>query len=178
MTLGERLKKIRGGLGQSHFAKKIGVSQSSLSLYEIGSRVPDATTLGVICNNFRISPEWLLMGTGPMYRDEQVGKTGDTSPVFPPVENPQYVENTRPRENKTGDMSAVLGVQRELTEALKQGMEFQKQVMTLTQENADLRVQAERHLARIRDLERENEELRKMEKRAADIHDKARWDIA
>lgn len=50
--------------------------------------------------------------------------------------------------------------------------------MAATQENADLRVQAERHLSRIRELERENEELRKMEKRAADIHDKARWDIA
>lgn len=45
---------------------------------------------------------------------------------------------------------------------------------TLIRENADLRVQAERQLSRIRDLERENEDLRKMEKQAADIHDKAR----
>lgn len=85
-----------------------------------------------------------------MYRTEQTGETADTS--------------------------AVLGVQRELTEALRQGMEFQKQVMTLTQENADLRIQLERRDSRIRELERENEELRKMEKRATDNHDKARWD--
>lgn len=169
MTLGERLKKIRGGLGQSHFAKKIGVSQSSLSLYEIGSRVPDATTLGVICNDFRISPEWLLMGTGPMYRDEQVGKTGDTSPVSPPVENPQYVENTRPRENKTGDMSPVLGLQNELMKSLQKSMEFQERLMTTTQENADLRVQAERHLSRIRELERENAEIPALKARIAEL---------
>lgn len=63
----------------------------------------------------------VLMGTGPMYRDEQVGKTGDTSPVSPPVENPQYVENTRLRENKTGDMSPVLGLQNELMKSLQNG---------------------------------------------------------
>ncbi len=66
-------------------------------------------------------------------------------------------------------MSAVLGVQRELTEALKQGMEFQKQVMTLTQENAELRVQAERHLSRIRDLERENAEIPVLKARIAEL---------
>ena len=55
-------------------------------------------------------------------------------------------------------------------------MEFQKQVMTLTQENADLRVQAERHLSRIRDLERENEELRKMRKGASGYYDQAGQD--
>lgn len=118
----------------------------------------------------------VLMGTGPMYRDEQVGKTGDTSPVSPPVENPQHVENTRQRENETGDMSPVLGVQRELTEALKQGMEFQKQVMTLTQENADLRIsleraqlEHERHLSRIRDLERENTEIPALKAQIAEL---------
>lgn len=66
-------------------------------------------------------------------------------------------------------MSAVLGVQRELTEALRQGMEFQKQVMTLTQENADLRVQAERHLSRIRELEREAAEVPALKARIAEL---------
>lgn len=56
-----------------------------------------------------------------------------------------------------------------MTEALKQGMEFQKQVMTLTQENAELRVQAERHLSRIRDLERENAEIPVLKARIAEL---------
>ncbi len=66
-------------------------------------------------------------------------------------------------------MSAVLGVQRELTEALRQGMEFQKQVMTLTQENADLRIQLERQLSRIRDLEREAAEVPALKARIAEL---------
>lgn len=90
--------------------------------------------------------------------------------------NLQPVENINIEKKKTADMSAVLGVQRELTEALKQGMEFQKQVMTLTQENADLRVQAERRLSRIRELERENEELRKMRKGSSGYYDQAGQD--
>lgn len=174
MTLGERLKKIRGGVGQSHFAKKIGVSQSSLSLYEIGSRVPDATTLRVICDSFRISPEWLLMGTGSMYRESV--ETADTSAVLSELKI-QPIEKTSIEEKKTADASAVLEVQRELTEALKQGMEFQKQVTVLTQENADLRVQAERHLSRIRELERENDELRAMRKRAPDFRSQSGQDV-
>ena len=83
--------------------------------------------------------------------------------------NLQPVENINIEKKKTADMSAVLGVQRELTEALKQGMEFQKQVMTLTQENAELRVQAERHLSRIRDLERENAEIPVLKARIAEL---------
>lgn len=109
------------------------------------------------------------MGTGPMYRDEQVGKTGDTSPVFPPVENPQYVENTRPRENKTGDMSPVLGLQNELMKSLQKSMEFQERLMTTTQENADLRIQLERKDSRIRDLERENAEIPVLKARIAEL---------
>lgn len=83
------------------------------------------------------------MGTGPMYRDEQVGKTGDMSPV--------------------------LGLQNELMKSLQKSMEFQERLMTTTQENADLRVQAERHLSRIRELERENAEIPALKARIAEL---------
>lgn len=108
------------------------------------------------------------MGTGPMYRTEQTGETADMSAVLAELSS-QPFENINTEKKKTADMSAVLGVQRELTEALKQGMEFQKQVMTLTQENAELRVQAERHLSRIRDLERENAEIPVLKARIAEL---------
>lgn len=52
----------------------------------------------------------------------------------------QPIEKTSPTKIEKLRQSEILEVQRELMEALKQGMEFQKQVMTLTQENADLRV--------------------------------------
>ncbi len=109
------------------------------------------------------------MGTGPMYRDEQVGKTGDTSPVFPPVENPQYVENTRPRENKTGDMSPVLGLQNELMKSLQKSMELQERLMISTEQNANLCIQLERKDSRIRDLEREAAEVPALKARIAEL---------
>lgn len=76
----------------------------------------------------------------------------------------------------TSDTSEVLRLQSELALALKGQVELQERLMTSTQENADLRIQLERRDSHIRELERENEELRKMEKRATDNHDKARWD--
>ncbi|WP_270571732.1 hypothetical protein [Bilophila wadsworthia] len=45
--------------------------------------------------------------------------------------------------------------------------------MTSTQENADLRIQLERRDSHIRELERENEELRKMRKGSSGFYDQA-----
>ena len=143
MELAQRIKTLRGNMSQAQFGKKVGTSQTTIGNYESGLRFPDSKTIVAICKTFDVNSEWLLMGTGPMYRTKQT--------------------------DETADMSAVLGVQRELTEALKQGMEFQKQVMTLTQENAELRVQAERHLSRIRDLERENAEIPVLKARIAEL---------
>lgn len=55
-------------------------------------------------------------------------------------------------------------------------MEAQEKIAALTEQNADLRVQAERHLSRIRELERENEELRRMRKGASCYYDQAGQD--
>ena len=44
---------------------------------------------------------------------------------------------------------------------------------TLIRENADLRIQLERKDSRIRDLERENEDLRKMRKGSSGFYDQA-----
>ena len=76
----------------------------------------------------------------------------------------------------TSDTSEVLRLQSELALALKGQVELQERLMTTTQENADLRVQAERQLSRIRELERENEELRRMRKGASRYYDQAGQD--
>lgn len=69
------------------------------------------------------------------------------------------------------------GLQSELALALKGQVELQERLMTTTQENADLRVQAERYLSRIRELERENEELRTMRKRTPDFRSQSGQDV-
>ena len=95
----------------------------------------------------------------------------------------QPIENTSVDIQSTCDVSQVSELQRQITDlqgrlsiALEKSMELQERLMTTTQENADLRVQAERHLSRIRELERENEELRKMCKRASGYYDQAEQD--
>jgi DNA-binding XRE family transcriptional regulator len=155
-------------MSQAQFGKKIGTSQTTIGNYESGLRFPDLKTIVSICKTFDVNSEWLLMGTGPMYRTEQTGETADMSAVLAELSS-QPFENINTEKKKTADMSAVLGVQRELTEALRQGMEFQKQVMTLTQENADLRIQLERQLSRIRDLEREAAEVPALKARIAEL---------
>ena len=73
----------------------------------------------------------------------------------------------------TSDTSEVLRLQSELAIALKGQVELQERLMTSTQENADLRIQLERRDSHIRELERENEELRKMRKGSSGFYDQA-----
>ena len=73
----------------------------------------------------------------------------------------------------TSDTSEGLRLQSELALALKGQVELQERLMTSTQENADLRIQLERRDSHIRELERENEELRKMRKGSSGFYDQA-----
>lgn len=61
------------------------------------------------------------------------------------------------------DMSVVVELQQQLLNALRE----QNQII---QENADLRIQLERRDQRIRELERENAELREAQKGAARLY--------
>lgn len=64
LSLGERIAKIRGGLSQQEFADRLGVSRNTLVRYEKDQRVPDATFLKRIVDDFGVAPGWLLMGAG------------------------------------------------------------------------------------------------------------------
>ena len=86
-------------------------------------------------------------------------QTGDASPVSQPQKT-QHTENIKSKKEMTGDASPVVESQREIMELFKKNMELQERLMAVMQENADLRVQAERNATRIRELERENEALK------------------
>lgn len=64
-------------------------------------------------------------------------------------------------------MSPVWEVQRELTDALKKRVEAQERIVELTQKNAELRLQLQARDQRIRELEKENAQLREARKGAA-----------
>lgn len=68
MTLGNRVKQIRQRLGmtQKEFGERIGVTAVTISTTENGKTHPDAQTIKVICNEFKIRRMWLEEGIGPM----------------------------------------------------------------------------------------------------------------
>lgn len=154
MTLGERIRLVRGEHPQREFAKMVEVSQSSYSVYEQGQRAPDALTLRRICEATKVNPEWLLMGTGPMYKDGLSGQNDRRVSREPEKANPQHTENIDSEKTKTTDMLIVLELQREF-------LELTRRCLRDAEEKAALMVRAERDAARIRELERELEGARR-----------------
>lgn len=63
ITLRERLIELRTmkfNLTQAEFAKRVGISTSSVGLYETGERIPDAETLYKISIHCSVSVDYLL----------------------------------------------------------------------------------------------------------------------
>ncbi len=80
-TVSERLVTLRGNKSRRAFAEELGAKESTLRNYEQGTTQPTAEFLEHICNKLRISPQWLLLGHGPMKQDEP------DSPSSPKVGN-------------------------------------------------------------------------------------------
>lgn len=75
-----RLKELRKelGLNQTEFGEKLGVAQSTVAGWELGSRdIPDIAIIS-ICRAYNVREEWLREGTGEMYatlsREEEMGR--------------------------------------------------------------------------------------------------------
>lgn len=66
MSFGAKLKNCRKNmsLSQKEFGQKIGVAESTVSLYESNKRFPDADTLKKISSLFGVSIDYLL-GNSP-----------------------------------------------------------------------------------------------------------------
>lgn len=69
----ERFKKLRKTLGLSRedFAKRLGLkSRGKIENIELGRTVPDNEFLKLICKEFNVSENWLINGTGEMFKQE------------------------------------------------------------------------------------------------------------
>ena len=53
--LGKKLKKYRGEKSQVYFAKKLGISKSSLNRIEIGEQNISLKTIEIICDRLKIN---------------------------------------------------------------------------------------------------------------------------
>ena len=73
MTLGERLKAVRGRGTQKQLAADLKVTTNTYAAYERDERIPDAHFLEAICRKFQINPAWLLLGEGSAMQAAQAG---------------------------------------------------------------------------------------------------------
>lgn len=67
--MNERIKQLRKhlSLNQSDFASRLGVSQSAVAAWELGTRNPMDAVIQSICREFNVSERWLREGDGKMF---------------------------------------------------------------------------------------------------------------
>ncbi len=70
--MNERIKKVRktSGLTQEAFGQRIETTKASVSRLESGEYSPSNQTIKLICQEFGVSREWLVDGSGPMYMEQ------------------------------------------------------------------------------------------------------------
>ena len=75
MTIGERIKVLRKekNLSMEDFGAVIGMTTSSISLFESGKATPSDRTVLSICREFGVNEHWLRTGEGEMF--EQTRET-------------------------------------------------------------------------------------------------------
>ena len=68
-NIGDRIREIRklAGLTTREFGERIGVNNSTVSMYEAGKRNPINSIVLTICKEFGVSRSWLVDGEGEMY---------------------------------------------------------------------------------------------------------------
>lgn len=118
MSFGVKLKKCRKdmSLSQKEFGQKIGVAESTVSLYESNKRFPDADTLKKISALFEVSLDYLLGNapakaaqpktTGRGVRIPVLGRVVAGIPIEAVEEILDYEEIT-PEMAATGDFFAL-----------------------------------------------------------------------
>lgn len=64
-----RLREVRKTLGmnQSDFAKRLGLSQSTLAMIEVGKRNFNEKHLRLVCSAFGVNEQWMRNGVGEMF---------------------------------------------------------------------------------------------------------------
>lgn len=163
MSLPERLRIIRGKLGQKEFAKRIGSSQTGVSAYEKGQRKPDYETLIRVSKEFGVTLDWLLLGVEPMYCSGLPKKQMADSRPTEKKHTEQPIDNI----DKNFFTSQQNGRQSAIWDYMEKTIALQERLLTATEQVAELRLQLQARDIRIRDLEKENAQLREARKGTA-----------
>lgn len=59
MSLGQRIKQIRGRMSQTELSRLLKVDRSTVASWEIDRREPDLATLSLLADFFNVSLDWL-----------------------------------------------------------------------------------------------------------------------
>ena len=75
-SFAERLNLLRGEMTFEEFANIIGVLPATLHTYLVGKKdrkptIPPGDFLVKVCKSTNVDPKWLLIGEGPMYREDK-----------------------------------------------------------------------------------------------------------
>jgi transcriptional regulator with XRE-family HTH domain len=72
MSIGNRIKQVRGGLSREDFAAKLSIDKSSIQRYENDENIPKGDVLQKIHKQFNVNINWLLTGQGEPYKKNRV----------------------------------------------------------------------------------------------------------
>ena len=124
ITFGERLKKVREGLGldQKAFGVAIGVAgRDTISRWERGIGFPSADILILLRQNYRINIDWLVSGEGETFILERIQEKESakesTFAATDPVVQLLNIEEERAGITLTPEQrTAILKILRELVD--------------------------------------------------------------
>jgi transcriptional regulator with XRE-family HTH domain len=93
IEIGSRLRDSRNALklSQRDVASQLGVSDSAVSSWEAGERMPGAEALADVCLVYGVSADYILFGTDMVPRDlrDLFARTTRASPGSPPSDLPE-----------------------------------------------------------------------------------------
>ncbi len=72
ISIGNRIKLLRGKLSQAKFAEKLGTSLRAYQLYEAGDRAPKEPTLQKIAQICDVTVDWLLTGNTANKKEREI----------------------------------------------------------------------------------------------------------
>ncbi|MGE4297569.1 MAG: helix-turn-helix domain-containing protein [Desulfovibrionaceae bacterium] len=140
MSIGARIRAIRGALSQEEFARSIDASKTAIGAYERDSSQPGSAVIIAICGLYNVEPKWLLTGEGPMQPGESPAPPNAATPTpgAPTGQCPRCAQ----LETELRDLAKE---SRELNKELREQLRAKEELL---RQNGDLRVEVEQLKAR------------------------------
>lgn len=164
MTLGQRIRQLRGEESQDSFSNRLNINKNTLGFYERDERTPNAIFVADICKQERISTDWLLYGEGPMRRGESAAEVAQAVPAPQPEEDWKMSDMlTKTAEVLESDTIYRTALASNIN-AFHQAVRSERLLAQLVERVAALEAREDRWAqieARMTELEKENAQLKR-----------------